>query len=107
MPIVRLLPEKDPRELAEGQVIVVYTDASTNALAIREVEEYCQEHALVRPKESVLGSGILADGTLVRRAACYRPYEDESTLKPVDYRESDRRVDNMPLTSSSVDLTRE
>lgn len=108
MAIVRLLPDKDPKELAEGQVVLADSDAPSDAAAIWEIERYCREQdpPLWRADELHL-STVFFEGRLLRRGRCYRPYADELRQRAESSAEIDRRVSAQPLTTSSVELTRE
>ena len=105
MAIVRMLPDVDPAEVAEGQMVLVDSDAPDNARAILEVEQWCREYGLWRADEQHL-STVFADGRLLRRARCYRPYGEEVKQRSANSAEIDRRAAAMPLTEPSARATR-
>jgi hypothetical protein len=105
MAIVRHFPDIDPAELQPGQMVLVDTDAPSNAKAILEIVQFCHEHGLWRADEPNL-STVFFEGRWLQRGRCYRPYPEEQQQRMEAWVEIDRRREQMPLTTSSVELTR-
>jgi len=113
MAIVRTVPEMDVNnlpELPEGSLILIDSDAPTNAQAILEVERWCRANGLWRAQEANLAC-VRLNGEPLRRAHCYRPYrqEIEEGLEEAKRADSElsARVAAEPMGRSSVDIVRE
>lgn len=110
MGVVRWLPDADPRSIAEDQVLLVDSDAPTEALAIFEIQLWCDEYGLRRAPE-LHPAVVMHEGKLLRRGRCYRPTGEELRSDAAEVarvvEEINSRLAGMPMTTSSVELTRE
>jgi hypothetical protein len=68
--IVRSHPSSD---LDHAEMAWLESDASTNDVAIREIDAEAAKHGLVRTREYWLQTFSLPDGRVVHRGFCYRP----------------------------------
>jgi hypothetical protein len=105
MPIVAVIPSEG-RATQQGLPIFVDSDAEDNLRAIREIERWCRERGLARAQESYLRQ-LRTEHGLVHRGICYRPPSAETERLREIVEEMEHRVDRMPETRSSVELSRE
>jgi hypothetical protein len=78
MAVVGTEPEGlDVANLAPGQMVRVVSDATTNLLAVLDVEQWAREHGLLRVAEGHLAVKLTRDRRRLRCGVCYRPHEGE------------------------------
>lgn len=110
MSIVRWSPKGDPAQIPPDQVILVDSDAPSNAAAILEIARWCHENNLERAAEASL-STVFFEGRLLRRGRGYRLSDSDRDRMKQEGRKrverAARRLSRMKPTQSSVELTRE
>ena len=73
----------DEPDVSQAQSMTVYSDAATNAEAVREISKWVREHGFVRPKDYWLKQ-TMHDGKLLFQSQCRRLTEDD--LRAADQR---------------------
>lgn len=97
MPIVGTYPPVDEAR-QRGVPVFVDSTADNNLDAIREVEEWCKSHGLVRARENHLRT-LRTDRGVVRRGICYEPPAAELEQRRSEWNEMERRREAMPETA--------
>lgn len=99
MAIVRI----DPEKWQEVNAVQVDSDASDNAKAILEIEEWAAENGFVRVNEYWLRKIHRKDGTSVFRGMCYRLTGEEISSSDVSCQNLVQTVAELPVTPHETD----
>ncbi len=84
----------DPTPFEQASSIVIDSDAETNELALREIENWAHSHGFVRTNEYYLRQ-ILVNGNRQFRGVCYRIANEERRAIDAELLEVQQRAERL------------
>ncbi len=99
-----MIVKTDPNDYANAQFVVAFSDAETNASAIRDINSWARENGLVRSNESFLNVKLDASGNQLFYGACYRLDTEDSRAADSSLASIRSVRGQMPVTAGSETL---